>query len=127
MSDLKRYPVKYLRDYCKSKYIKGTECEICGTTENLHFHHFYTISVLVNKWFETHPMVTTRDEVFAWREEFESQHPVELYDEAVTLCKTHHEQLHKVYGKNPELTTAKKQARWVQRMKEKHGKLEVLD
>jgi len=29
--------------------------------------------------------------------------------------------LHKVYGRNPALTTAKKQMRWVQIQRDKHG------
>jgi hypothetical protein len=126
-NELKRYPTKYLRDYCKSKYNKGSKCEICGTTENLHFHHFYTISVLVNNWFEKHKTeVTTPEQAFEWRVVFENQHKDELYIHAATLCKDHHEKLHSIYGKNPVLATAPKQARWVQRMKEKHGKLEIL-
>lgn len=127
-SELKRYPTKYLRDYCKSKYNKGTECEICGNIEELHFHHFHTISILVNTWFEKHQdRPSTEEEVFAWREKFEREHQTELYDDAATLCKEHHEKLHKIYGKNPALATAKKQARWVQKMKDKYGKMEILE
>ena len=37
---LKRDLVKYVRDKAKSKYNKGTECFICGVTENLDFHHY---------------------------------------------------------------------------------------
>ena len=32
--------VKYVRDKAKSKYAKGSSCEICGETEQLDFHHF---------------------------------------------------------------------------------------
>jgi len=128
-NELKRYPTKYLRDYCKSKYAKGDKCEICGETELLHFHHFHTISVLVNNWFDkSKTKVTTPEEAFEWREIFEKEHKDELYTHAATLCKDHHEKLHKIYGKNPALATAPKQARWVQRMKEKYGnKLEILE
>ena len=38
---LKRDLVKYVRDKAKSKYKKEAECYICGSTENLDFHHFY--------------------------------------------------------------------------------------
>ena len=45
MPKLKRDAVKYVRDKAKSKYEKGTECHICGETEQLDFHHFYIFKV----------------------------------------------------------------------------------
>ena len=42
--DLKRDLVKYVRDRAKSKYQKSTECFICGSEENLDFHHFYGLT-----------------------------------------------------------------------------------
>jgi hypothetical protein len=39
----------------------------------------------------------------------------------VTLCHTHHLKLHSIYGKDPSLGTAKKQMRWVEIQREKHG------
>ena len=49
---LKRDLVKYVRDKAKSKYKKGTECFICGATENLDFHHFYGLTELLETWLE---------------------------------------------------------------------------
>ena len=46
MTKLKRDPVKYVRDRAKARYKKGKECEICGVTENLDFHHYYSLSPL---------------------------------------------------------------------------------
>ena len=48
--DLKRDLVKYVRDKAKSKYKKATECHICGSTENLDFHHFYGLTELLEQW-----------------------------------------------------------------------------
>ena len=48
--ELKRDLVKYIRDKAKSKYKKGTECEICGDTVKLDFHHFYSLTRLLDKW-----------------------------------------------------------------------------
>jgi len=39
--------------------------------------------------------------------------------DGVTLCNEHHKQLHKLYGKQPALTTAKKQKHWVFKMSNK--------
>ena len=44
---LKRDLVKYVRDKAKSQYKKDTECYICGSTENLDFHHFYGLTELL--------------------------------------------------------------------------------
>ena len=59
--------------------------------------------------------------VLAFREDFIEDHHDELYVHAVTLCHTHHRQLHKVYGRDPGLGTANKQKRWVEIQREKHG------
>ena len=109
---MKRDVVKYIRDRAKSQYKKGSECYICGSKEKLDFHHYYTLTVLLNQW-----MLKNRlkpEDVLEWRDTFIEQHRPELYDHAVTLCHLHHLQLHKVYGKNPNLGTAKKQMRWVE-------------
>ena len=56
-----------------------------------------------------------------WREEFIDEHDAELYEYTATLCHKHHLQLHSIYGKDPLLSTAKKQERWVKIQREKHG------
>ena len=50
MPQLKRDVVKYVRDKAKSKYEKGSACEICDSTEALDFHHFYSLAPLLRKW-----------------------------------------------------------------------------
>ena len=45
----------------------------------------------------------------------------QIYDDVFTLCNTHHKKLHAVYGKAPELTTAKKQSVWINKQKDKHN------
>ena len=50
MPKLKRDVVKYVRDKAKSKYAKGSACEICSETEQLDFHHFYSLTPLLNQW-----------------------------------------------------------------------------
>ena len=118
-SRLKRDPVKYIRDKAKSLYKKDNECYICGASVTLDFHHYYTLAPLVHKWVrenDLNPMY-----VLAFREDFIEDHHDELYVHAVTLCHTHHRQLHKVYGRDPGLGTANKQKRWVEIQREKHG------
>lgn len=119
MQQLKRDPVKYIRDKAKSKYVKGSECEICGSTEKLDFHHFYSVTRLMEKWMKEKSL-----EVYAileWRDEFIEEHDLELYEYTATLCHKHHLQLHSIYGKDPLLHTAPKQERWVKIQKDKHS------
>jgi hypothetical protein len=122
---LKRDPVKYIRDKAKSLYQKGTECHICGATENLDFHHFYSLSPLLDKWLiekqKIRPEHYTDEYIIIWRDEFIEDNWSELYEDTVTLCHQHHLQLHSVYGRNPALVTASKQSRWVDIQRDKHG------
>lgn len=117
--DLKRDIIKYIRDKAKNKYDKGTECYICGKDTELDFHHFYTLSPLVHNYVKTHKLLP--ENILAFREDFIEAHWAELYDHTVTLCHQHHLKLHSIYGRNPPLATAKKQQRWVEIQREKHG------
>lgn len=122
MAELKRYFTKYIRDAVKSQYKKESECRICGIEENLQFHHFNTLSILVNKWQKDNGLeISTAEEAFEHRDSFIAEFGKELFDETVTLCEAHHERLHKIYGKNPALITAPKQARWVEKQRAKNG------
>lgn len=118
----KRDPIKFVRDKAKARYQKGTECFICGSTDNLDFHHFYSLTPLFNKWLKENSIkITTDEHVLAVRDQFIAAHLPELYDHAKTLCHTHHLKLHSIYGKDPPLATAMKQKRWTEIQREKHG------
>ena len=117
--DLKRDIVKYIRDKAKNKYEKGTECYICGSSEQLDFHHFYTLSPLVHKYVKDKKLLP--ENILSFREDFIQDHWAELYEHTVTLCHDHHLALHKIYGRNPSLATATKQKNWVEIQREKHG------
>ena len=120
--DLKRDLVKYVRDRAKSKYQKSTDCFICGSEENLDFHHFYGLTELLDIWLTKNKIIiSTAEDIMDVRDTFIEEHMTELYDEAVTLCHTHHLKLHSIYGKRPKLVTAQKQKRWVGKQRDKHG------
>lgn len=123
MSTKKRDPIKHVRDKAKAKYEKGTECRICGSTKELDFHHFHSLTPLFNKWLKERSIsIETDEDVIAIREEFIAQHQHELYKATVTLCHTHHMALHSIYGKDPSLASASKQERWVEIQREKNGR-----
>ena len=120
-ASLLRDPIKYVRDRAKSKYEKGSQCEICGSTESLDFHHYYTMTPLFNKWCKDKGFtVKTVDDILAIRDIFIEEEHDKVYNQTVTLCHEHHLKLHSVYGKDPTLITATKQMNWVRIQKEKH-------
>ena len=88
---LKRDLVKYVRDKAKSKYNKGTECFICGVTENLDFHHYNGLTELLEIWLRKNKLVIKDEsDILNLRERFIEEHKKELYEDAVTLCHEHH-------------------------------------
>ena len=119
---LKRDLVKYVRDKAKSKYKKETECYICGSTENLDFHHYNGLTELLEWWMKQRNItIETEEEILALREQFIKENEDEVYNQAVTLCHMHHLRLHGIYGKRPKLITAKKQQNWVEIQRKKYG------
>lgn len=123
MSELKRDLVKYIRDFAKSKYEKKNFCEICGSSTRLDFHHFYSLAELVRDWLKVQKItkVETLELANQLRAQFVQERHKEVYEDTVTLCNAHHTKLHSIYGRNPKLSTAKKQAAWVEKQREKCG------
>ena len=112
---LKRDEIKYVRDRAKARYPKGTECAICTTDENLEFHHYSSLTLLWAKWLNENAIsIKDVDDVMFHRDTFIAEHERELFDDAVTLCASHHQKLHSLYGAKPGLYTAGKQKNWVQ-------------
>jgi len=119
MSELKRDKIKYIRDRAKSAYVKDEECYICGGNESLDFHHFLSVTELLNKWIKEKKLViSTAEDMMDMRDEFIEAHHKEIYDDTVTLCHKHHLKLH-IYGKKPALVTGPKQQRWVEKRRVK--------
>ena len=105
---LKRDLVKYVRDKAKSKYKKEAECYICGSTENLDFHHFYGLTELLEWWMkERGVVIETEEEILHLREVFIKENEEQVYNHAVTLCHMHHLKLHNIYGKTTQVNNSK--------------------
>jgi len=121
--DLKRDEVKYIRDISKSAYKKEASCYICNATEDLQFHHFFTMTLLWNKWKKDNKIIIKNvDDILEHRETFKSEFHDEIYNKTITLCKVcHMDRLHKIYGKTPPLSSGDKQERWCSKQKLKHN------
>lgn len=113
-SELKRYSVKYIRDAAKSAYVKDDHCCICDATEELQLHHYASLADLWTNWCRRNKIrIECVEDVLAIRDQFIAQHHDELYNDVVTLCKGHHQELHQNFGKAPAPGLAKAQDKWV--------------
>jgi len=120
VSDLKRWPVKYIRDGAKSAYKKDIECYVCGINKNLELHHTHSISQLFKNYCNTAGIrIEKLEDILQHRDQFIDQHRKEIYEDVYTLCKICHLRLHKLFGQRPALVTASKQSTWLDKLKEK--------
>lgn len=122
----KRVATKHIRDGIKSNYNKKSNCEICGTENDLELHHYHTVSLLLKTYANENGIpISTDEQVLAMRDDFYKQHWHELVEDTVTLCNTHHVQLHKIYSQEPALNTASKQRNWVKLQRNKQGASDI--
>jgi len=120
----KRVALKHVRDGIKAQYPEKCKCAVCGTTEDLEGHHYATLSLVFKDYCEKHNIdVRTDEQVLEMRDQFYEDNWEAVVTDMVTLCNKHHKALHKLYGKQPPLTSTKKQKHWVHRMFEKNNGL----
>ena len=92
--------------------------------EKLELHHLYSVSQLFKQWcsenkvteIDTVEKITSLREIFAvdCRESLDHHN---LY----TLCKTHHQRLHNIYGQNYSNHLTPKIKNWLEIQKDKNG------
>ena len=87
MAELKRDKIKYVRDYAKSGYPKKSSCEVCGSTENLDFHHFYSMTPLFDKWCKKNKIqIKTEEDILKARVDFVKDHHKGIPLVSVKFC-----------------------------------------
>lgn len=124
MKELKRFPIKYIRDYIKKDYKLRDYCFICGSTDNLELHHLLSVSELFNKWCTKNNIrsIEDVDTMVSIREKFANDCSEELnHENLFTLCNRHHKQLHTIYGQTYSNHLAPKIKNWLEIQKAKHG------
>lgn len=123
-SDLKRLPVKFVRDYIKKDYKLKDYCFICGSTKDLELHHLFSVSELFNQWCVKNKIlhIKSDEHIKQLRIQFAEDCAVDLsHDNLYTLCKQHHVRLHTIYGQSYGNHLAPKIKTWIYLQKEKHG------
>lgn len=125
MDTLKRFPIKYIRDYIKKDYKLKDECFICGTTNTLELHHLYSVSELFSKWCLSKKIksIESVDLINKLRIEFSEDEKDLLSNKNLfTLCKNHHIRLHTIYGQTYANHLVPKIKNWLLVQREKHGR-----
>ena len=125
MNQLKRFPIKYIRDFIKKDYKLRDECFICGSKDKLELHHLLSISELFNKWCVKNKInaIDDVDYIKKLRIEFANDLEEELsHKHLFTLCNTHHKQLHSIYGQTYSNHLAPKIKNWLEIQKAKNGR-----
>ena len=125
MNTLKRFPIKYIRDFIKKDYKLKDECYICGESNKLELHHLFSVSELFSKWcvskkinnIESVDLIKELRVDFA-KDEADKLSNVNLY----TLCKTHHLRLHTIYGQTYANHLVPKIKNWIHVQREKYGR-----
>lgn len=124
MTSLRRIPIKYIRDYIKKDYKLRDECFVCRSTDKLELHHMYSISQLFESWCIKNNIkdIDSANDIKDLRVRFYKDEFNRLSNENLyTLCKTHHERLHNIYGQRYSNSMAPKIINWLMIQKEKHG------
>ena len=125
MNQLKRFPIKYIRDFIKKDYKLRDECFICGSKQKLELHHLLSISELFNKWCVKNKINTIDDVDYIkkLRIQFANDCEEELnHEHLFTLCNLHHKQLHSIYGQTYSNHLAPKIKNWLEIQKAKNGR-----
>ena len=127
MTDLRREPLKYIRDFIKKDYKARDCCYICGTKDNLELHHLYSVSELFNNWCAKHNIkeVTTEEQIKSLRVSFATDCTEALgHDNLFTLCGTHHKRLHSIYGQRYANSLAPKIKNWIEIQRTKYAEVQ---
>jgi len=126
MKKLKRFPIKYIRDYIKKDYKLRDECFICGCSDKLELHHLFSVSELFRKWCDKNKILSidTVEEINHYRVRFSKDCAEELsHDNLFTLCSKHHKLLHSIYGQTYSNHLTVKIKNWLEIQRLKNGRL----
>jgi len=119
---------KFVRAKAKTQYhkYKKDECWVCGSSENLELHHVYPLSDIIHDWLREHNIKNPSNDV-ELREELLNDVADKVYNPTnlITLCKTHHRNVHTLFGQTYGGKMAEKVNKYLTKQKEKfNGKVQ---
>jgi 5-methylcytosine-specific restriction endonuclease McrA len=123
MTTLKRFPIKYIRDFIKKDYKLRDCCYICSSTKQLELHHLYSLSELFDQWCIKNRIydITREEQMLELRVAFATECSDKLAnDNLYTLCSSHHKYLHNLYGQRYPNYLVPKVKNWIYVQKEKY-------
>jgi 5-methylcytosine-specific restriction endonuclease McrA len=123
MTALKRFPIKYIRDYIKKDYKIRDCCYICGSKQQLELHHLYSLSELFNQWCTQKRIyeISSEEQMLELRVMFAADLSDKLAEKHLyTLCSVHHKHLHNLYGQRYPNYLVPKVKNWINIQKDKH-------
>jgi len=114
--------IKYVRAKAKTRYhkLKKDKCWVCGSDKDLELHHVYPLSDLVWGYLKenniTNPENTPelRDKILE-----DLQEKIFGEDNLLTICKVHHKNLHRLFGRTYNSKMVQKVKKYLTKQKEK--------
>jgi len=114
--------VKYVRAKAKTQYhrYKKDECWVCKSEKDLELHHVYPLSDLIWEWVVKKGIKNPTNEPHI-REELFNDVGAQIFNEEnlITLCKVHHTNLHRLFGKTYGVKIVEKVKNYLTKQREK--------
>ena len=118
---------KFIRAKAKTSYhpYKKNECWVCGRKENLELHHVYPLAEIIKDYLNENNIVNPKNDEDL-REQIFRDLGNKIFNEEnlITLCKVHHTNIHRLFGKTYSGTVSEKVKNYLTKQKEKmYGKV----
>ncbi len=114
--------IKYVRAKAKTQYhkYKKNECWVCKSNIMLELHHVYPLAELIWDWVERKGIINPTNED-RLREELFNDVGAQIFNEEnlITLCKIHHTNLHRLFGKTYGVKIVEKVKNYLKKQREK--------
>jgi len=115
---------KFVRAKAKTIFhkLKKDKCWVCGSDKDLELHHIIPFSTLIHEYLKENDIdektLANNPEL---RDVILNHYKKEFFSEEylLTLCKVHHTNLHRLFGKTYGVKLAEKTKQYLQKQKEK--------
>lgn len=113
---------KFVRAKAKTQYhkFKKDECWVCGSSKDLELHHVYPLAELIHDYLDEKGIINPPNDE-ALREQIFTDLGEKIFNEEnlLTLCKLHHTNIHRLFGKTYSGKVAVKVQKFLMKQREK--------